>query len=84
MLGVALVQRWAWLMAASTGFVVLDALRYLFNAAQVLPNWAILLIAGTMVMAAGTAILLGRERWIDWQRMAQAWWNRESLPANAK
>jgi hypothetical protein len=80
LLGVALVLRSVWLVAASTGFVVLDALRYLFDASRALPNWAILAIAGTVVMAAGTAILLSRERWTDWQRTVQAWWNRESLP----
>jgi hypothetical protein len=84
LLGLALVQRWPWLLATASSFVVLDALRYLFDAAQALPNWAILAITGVAVMAAGTAILLGRERWIEWQRMAQAWWNREPLPSKAK
>jgi hypothetical protein len=76
LLGVALVQRWVWLLAAATSFIVLDALRYLFNAAQLLPNWAILALAGTFVMAAGVAILLGRERWTLWQQSLQAWWKR--------
>ncbi len=80
-LGLALVQRWLWLLAAATGFIVLDALRYLFNTAQLLPNWAILALAGTLVMAAGVAILLGRERWTVWQRTVQAWWMREPPPA---
>jgi hypothetical protein len=84
LLGVALVLRSVWLLAASTGFVVLDALRYLFDASRALPNWAILAIAGTVVMAAGTAILLSRERWTDWQRTVQAWWNREWLPWHAE
>jgi hypothetical protein len=71
LLGVALAYRSVWLLATSTGFVVLDALRYLFDAARALPNWAILAIAGTLVMAAGTAILLSRERWTEWQRTVQ-------------
>jgi hypothetical protein len=75
----ALVQRRIWLMGAATTFVVMDGAHYLFFAGgPVLPNWAILAIAGTAVMAAGTAILLGRDRWTDWQRSVQTWWYRET------
>lgn len=74
----ALVQRRLWLLGTAVTFVVIDGAHYLFFAGgPALPNWAILAIAGTAVMAAGTAILLGRERWTDWQRLVQAWWNRE-------
>jgi len=79
-LGVALVQRWAWLLSAATAFIVLDAIRYLFNAAQLLPSWAILALAGLLVMAAGVAILLGRERWTLWQQALQDWWRRPPEP----
>ncbi len=82
MLGIALVQRWVWLLSTATGFIVLDALRYLFNAAELLPNWAILALAGTLVMAAGMAILLGRERWTVWQQAMQAWWRREPFTSD--
>lgn len=83
LLGVALVQRWVWLLSTATSFIVLDALRYLFNATQLLPNWAILALAGTFVMAAGVAILLGRERWTLWQQSLQAWWRRAPEPSGA-
>ena len=33
-------------------------------------------------MAAGMAILLGRERWTVWQRTAQAWWEREPFTSD--
>ena len=83
-LGLALVQRWRWLLSVATGFIVLDALRYLFDAAQALPNWLIVALAGLLLLGAGTAVLLGRERWVEWQRTAQAWWAREPLPSGAK
>ena len=82
LLGLALVQRQAWLLSTSVGFVVLDAFQYLLSGAETLPPWAILAIAGSLVMAAGTAILLGRERWTEWQRSVRTWW--ESEPATAR
>ncbi len=78
----ALVQRRLWLLGVSLALAVLNGVHYLFFAGgPALPNWAILALAGTAVMAAGTAILLGRDRWTVWQRAAQAWWSREPLPA---
>jgi hypothetical protein len=38
----------------------------------------LLAIAGMLVMAAGTAILLGREQWTHWQASVEAWWTREA------
>ncbi len=81
---VALVQRRLWLLSVSVGLTVLDAAHYLFFAGgPALPNWAILAIAGMVVMATGTAILLGRDRWTVWQRAVQTWWNREPLPSES-
>ena len=81
---VALVQRRLWLLAVSLVLAVLNGVHYLFFAGgPALPNWAILAIAGTAVMAAGTAILLGRDRWTVWQRAVQAWWSREPLPSES-
>ncbi|MCH7719301.1 MAG: hypothetical protein IIB21_07505, partial [Chloroflexi bacterium] len=79
LLSLALVGRWLWLLSTSTSFVVLAALRYLFDAAQVVPNWVTLTLAGLLLLAAGMAILIGREEWTRRQRMAQAWWSGESL-----
>ncbi|MCH8901764.1 MAG: hypothetical protein IIC88_05640 [Chloroflexi bacterium] len=84
LLSLALVGRWLWLLSTSTSFVVLAALRYLFDAAQVVPNWVTLTLAGLLLLAAGMAILIGREEWTRRQRQAQAWWSGESLPAEAK
>lgn len=83
-IAVALVQRRIWLLSPSISLAVLDGVHYLFFAGgPVLPNWAILAIAGTAVMAAGTAMLLGRDRWTVWQRATHAWWNREPLPSES-
>jgi hypothetical protein len=78
--GLAIVYRRPWLLGTATGFVVANGLHYLFFAGgPALPNWAILSLAGTAVMAAGTAILLGRDRWMRWHRTVIAWWNQEPL-----
>jgi hypothetical protein len=74
----ALAQRWPRLLSLSIGFVTLDGGYLLLFTGRPLPTWALLGIAGFVVMAAGTAILLARDRWSDWQRMLSAWWYRES------
>ena len=61
-----------------------DALRYLFDAALVLPNWLTVLLAGLLLLAAGMAILLGREQWTRWQQDVEAWWKGEPLPSRAE
>ena len=82
--GLALVQRRIWLLSTSVSFVVLNGVHYLFVVGgPPLPNWAILAIAGVAVMAAGTAILFGRERWTEWQRVLQVWWDREEPVSEA-
>jgi hypothetical protein len=84
-LAIALLQRRVWLLGVSVGFIVLDAAHFIIEAGvPPIPTWAILAIAGIAVMASGMAILLGRDRWMDWQQTAIAWWNREPLPANAE
>jgi hypothetical protein len=80
--GIAVVRRRLWLLCSSTGFVVANGLHYLFfSGGPALPNWVLLAIAGTLVMAAGTAILLGRDQWTRWQAAIEEWWNRS--PAEA-
>jgi len=81
LIGVAVVQRWLWLLSTSIGFVVLDSLQYLVSGGDALPTWAIVAIAGVVVMAAGFGILLGRERWSAWQRSVRLWWEREAVPS---
>ena len=76
LVGMAVVRRRIYLLCSSTGFVVADGLHYLFfSGGPALPNWAILAIAGMLVMAAGTAILFGRDQWTHWQSAIEAWWN---------
>ena len=84
LLGLALMQRWLWLLATSSGFIVLVALRYLFDGARVLPNWVTLALAGLLLLTAGMAVLLGREQWVRWQRVMQAWWRGEPLPSEVE
>jgi ribosomal protein L40E len=85
LVSLALVQRRVWLLSISVGFVVLDSVHYLIEAGvPPIPTWAILAIAGITVMAAGTAILLGRDRWTEWQQAIIAWWNREPLPVSVE
>jgi len=79
LVGIAIARRRLWLLCSSTGFVVADGLHYLFfSGGPTPPNWLLLAIAGMLVMAAGTAILLGREQWTHWQASVEAWWTREA------
>ncbi len=79
LVGVAVVRRRLWLLCSSTGFVVADGLHYLFfSGGPTPPTWLLLATAGMLVMAAGTAILLGREQWTRWQSGIEAWWSREA------
>jgi hypothetical protein len=75
---IALVQRWPRLLSLSIGFITLDSGYLLLFTGRPLPTWALLGLAGLLVMSAGTAILLARDRWSTWQRTVTAWWNRES------
>ncbi|MCH7811121.1 MAG: hypothetical protein IH958_00635, partial [Chloroflexi bacterium] len=83
-LGLALVQRQLWLLGTAMGFVVLEAFRYLFEGGRALPDWVTLTLAGLVLLAAGTAILLGRDTWLQWQASAQQWWRREPLPSRPR
>jgi hypothetical protein len=75
---IALVQRWPRLLSLSIGFITLDAGYLLLFTGRPLPTWALLGLAGLVVMMAGTAILLARDRWSTWQRTLTAWWYREA------
>jgi hypothetical protein len=79
LIAIALVQRWTWLLATATAFVVLASVRYLASAAAALPVWSGFAIAGLLALSAGTAILFGRDRWTEWQRSVEEWWKREPL-----
>jgi hypothetical protein len=80
-IGIAIVQRWSGLLSVSIGFLVLDGGHYLFFAdgggGATLPTWAILTMAGILVMLAGTAILFSRDRWSAWQQALRVWWYQQ-------
>jgi hypothetical protein len=62
------------LLATASLFLALLAGRVLFDAVNALPNWIVVLLAGMALLAAGTAILIGRDRWERWQDAMAAWW----------
>ncbi|HEX5478237.1 MAG TPA: hypothetical protein VFY79_00805, partial [Dehalococcoidia bacterium] len=75
----AMLRRRGLLAAALTTFVVV-AVRVLFDAAQALPNWIIVLIAGMALLGIGMAILLGRERWSRIEKALLGWWDAMNAP----
>jgi hypothetical protein len=82
---IAIMRRRLWLLGSAIGFTVLDGLHYLFFAGgPALPTWAMLALAGTAVMAAGTAILFGRDQWTRWQRAVEDWWSGEQSHLEAR
>ena len=81
-LAFAIVDRRVCLLTIAVAFVVLNAVNYLvFSSETSLPSWAILALVGLLVMSAGTAILLGRERWLEIQRGIIDWWERRPREA---
>jgi len=85
LVAVAIMRRRLWLLGSAIGFTVLDGLHYLFFAGgPALPTWAMLALAGTAVMAAGTAILFGRDQWTRWQHAVEDWWSGEQSHSEAR
>jgi hypothetical protein len=78
-LALAVFQRRTWLLSIAVTFVVANGLHYLFFE-KTLPTWATLSIAGVLLMAAGTAILSGRDRWPQIQEAVLSWWQRGGRP----
>jgi len=74
------IQRRVWLLTIAVSFVVASGLHYLLFE-EGLPTWATLSLAGTLLMGAGTGILVGRDRWPDIQSAILAWWERRPQPA---
>jgi len=79
-LALAVIQRRVWLLTIAVSFVVASGLHYLLFE-EGLPTWATLSLAGTLLMGAGTGILVGRDRWPDIQSAILAWWERRPQPA---
>jgi hypothetical protein len=71
--GVALRRRG--LLAVSLLALVAVAGRALFDAVNALPNWVVVMVAGVSLLGVGMAILLGRDRWTQWQETLVGWWD---------
>ena len=74
-LAAAVALRRRGLLAAALLFLVLAGGRVLFDAVNALPNWIVVAVCGVGLLAAGMAILLGRDRWDEWQRTIVGWWD---------
>jgi len=62
------------ILGAGLVFTVIVGGRALFDAINALPNWVVAMIAGAALLAAGMAILVGRDRWTRWQELLLSWW----------
>lgn len=72
-LGIVLKRRG--ILAAAISAMVLMAGRAVVDAVNALPNWIIVAIAGSTLLAIGMAILIGRDRWSEWQERLLGWWD---------
>jgi hypothetical protein len=63
------------LLAASLLALVAVAGRALFDAVNALPNWVVVMVAGVGLLGVGMGILLGRDRWTQWQETIVGWWD---------
>jgi hypothetical protein len=81
-LALAILERRVWLLTVALSFVVSNVVHYAVfgdgSGEGGLPSWALLAIAGILVMAAGTAILMGRDRWSEIQASLLGWWDGEN------
>jgi hypothetical protein len=71
--GVSLRRRG--LLVVSLVAMVLVAGRTLFDAVNALPNWVVVMVAGIGLLGIGMGILLGRDRWTQWQETIVGWWD---------
>jgi predicted benzoate:H+ symporter BenE len=62
-------------LAAAITFLVLSGGRALFDAVNALPNWIVVMLAGMALLGAGMSILIGRDRWSEWQERLLTWWD---------
>jgi hypothetical protein len=70
--GIALRRRG--ILSMGVVFLVLVAGRTLFDAINAMPNWIVVALCGIGLLAIGMGILLGRERWEQWQKTVVSWW----------
>jgi len=70
--GIALRRRG--ILSMGVVFLVLVAGRTLLDAINAMPNWIVVALCGIALLGIGMGILLGRERWEQWQRTVVSWW----------
>lgn len=70
----SIVLRRRGMLGASIVALVLVAGRVLFDTVNALPNWVVVMVAGMALLGVGMGILLGRERWSNWQEALLGWW----------
>jgi hypothetical protein len=70
--GIALRRRG--ILSMGVVFLVLVAGRALFDAINAMPNWIVVALCGIALLGIGMGILLGRERWDQWQKTVVSWW----------
>lgn len=68
-----LIRRRGMAGAGITALVLVSG-RMLFDAANALPNWVSVMVAGLALLVIGFAILAGRERFLRWQHAVLDWW----------
>jgi len=75
LLGVGARRRF--LVLPGVGFIVVAALRQAFaTGGGGLPPWAVLAIAGAVVLGVGFSLLLQFDLWLRWHRAMVAWWGQ--------
>jgi hypothetical protein len=62
------------ILAAALGALVLVAGRAIFDTINALPNWIVASLGGALLLAAGMAVLIARDRWVQWQESVIRWW----------
>jgi len=75
LIGVGVVLRRRWLVAAALAALGLETLRASIDVVNRLPNWALFGGSGAILLTAGFVLLIKREAWNAWSRRAFQWWS---------
>jgi len=71
------------ILSAALGALVLVAGRAIFDTINALPNWIVASLGGALLLAAGMAVLLARDRWTEWQEAVIRWWTSDTRRGGA-
>jgi len=82
LLPVGLAFHRRWLVFVALAVLGVQALRAVVDVVNRVPNWAIILVAGTLLIAAGFIGLVQRERWSRWQKSGMSWWRSWQAAGN--